>query len=112
MRLVHSNRASRIESNTLGTDWLIGLIESRNAEEDKSSVGPPHLARLVRVGMHPALDAVHRHFFARNEITLDQNTADSGVAVAVMAIVVEPKQRSIFKPYTCRTLDLDRHGVE
>src|SRR5262249_56795565 len=73
--------------------------------------GAAHLLGLIGIGGNPALDAIHRHLFARDEIAVDEDAPDGSVAMAVVGIVVEPQQSAILEPHPNRALDLDRHSL-
>src|SRR6516165_4157020 len=61
---------------------------------------------------HPVANALHRHFFARNEIPLDEHAPDRGIGVAVVRIVVDAKWDPVLEDYPRRALDLDGKGIE
>jgi len=59
------------------------------------------------VVLHPFADALHRHFFAGNDLAIDQHVTDWHEWIAVMRIVVDAQHGAVFEPDPRRALDLD-----
>src|SRR5207249_10286629 len=70
------------------------------------------IPRLVRVRCHPLSNALHRHFFARNEIALDEGTADRTKRVAVVRVVVDAQRRAILEDDAPRAFNLKGEQIE
>src|SRR6516225_3203355 len=61
---------------------------------------------------HPLPNPLHRHFFARNEIALEEGTADRSKGIAVMRVVVDAQRRAILEDHPPRAFNLDREQIE
>jgi hypothetical protein len=55
---------------------------------------------------------LHRHFFARNEIALDEGTADRGKWIAVMRVVIDAQRRAVFEDDSPRAFNLNGEQIE
>ena len=98
-----------------GTPWaptasrFIG--QPGDPEKHKRSVLASHFLCALRIGAHPLTDALQRHLLSRDDVALDENTADRNVWVSVMGIVGDAQHCSVFQTHTRRPLDLDQQGV-
>src|SRR2546430_8325407 len=61
---------------------------------------------------HPLPNALHRHFFARNEIALDESTAGRGKGIAVVRVVVDAQRRAVLEDDAPRAFNLDGEQIE
>jgi hypothetical protein len=61
---------------------------------------------------HPLPNALHRHFFARNEIALDEGATDRSKGVAVMRVVVDAQRRAVFEDDAPRAFNLNGEQIE
>src|SRR5262245_33962238 len=64
------------------------------------------------MGSHPLPNALDRRFFARNEIALDEGTADRGKGMAVMRVVVDAQRRAVFEDDAPRAFNLKGEQIE
>jgi hypothetical protein len=82
--VVDRDRAARRQRYTLRADRLVVFAERCLAEEHERLVEEPELAAFLGVRRHPLADLLHRHFFARVDVAIDQEFADGRVLVAVL----------------------------
>ena len=82
------------------------------AEEHVGLVLPPQLLAVLRIGFHPLPDALHRHFFARHDLALDQELADRNVRMAVLRHVVQAQQLAVVELDAHRALDVDEERID
>src|SRR3989442_6107346 len=61
---------------------------------------------------HPLPNALHRHFFARNEIALDEGTTDRTKGIAVVRVVVDSQRRAVLEEDAPRAFNLDGEQIE
>src|SRR5262245_64463734 len=61
---------------------------------------------------HPLPNALHRHFFARNEIALDERTADRTKGMAVVRFVVDSQRCAILQDDAPRAFNLKGEQIE
>src|SRR5262245_1620340 len=64
------------------------------------------------MGSHPLPNALDRRFFARNEIALDEGTADRSKGIAVMRVVVDAQRRAVFEDDAPRAFNLKGEQIE
>src|SRR6266481_998456 len=112
MQPVDRNGPTRHQRHALGADRFALLRQSGNAEEYIGAVGSTHLCSFVRMRSHPLPNALHRHFFARNEIALDEGTADGSKGIAVMRVVVDAQRRAVFEDDAARAFNLNGEQIE
>src|SRR5262249_9321857 len=110
-RVVDGNRASRGERYALGADRFsvtrcaldvlkLSIIRhSDNTEEYEGPVLAYHFLGALRSSRYPLTDALQRHLFARDNVTLNENAADRHERIAVMAIVVDAYNCSVFQTH-------------
>src|SRR5262249_30676497 len=112
VNLVDGDRATGHERDTPRAHGLTFVRQPGDAKEYVRAVGRAHLRCLVGIGGHPVADALHRHFFARDEIALDEHAPDGGIGVAVVGIVIDAQRRAVFEDHAGRALDLNRQRLE
>src|SRR5215467_416943 len=112
MQPINGNRTACRQGHTLRADRLALVCQSGNAKEYVGAVGGAHLRSLVRMGSHPLPNALDRRFFARNEIALDEGTADRGKGMAVMRVVVDAQRRAVFEDDAPRAFNLKGEQIE
>src|SRR6266849_6306185 len=94
--LVYRNRTAGRESDSLGAERFAVIVQPDDAKKYHGPILPTHVPGILRIGLHPLPDSVHRHFFTRNDITIDQHATDRHVGVAIVSGVVEAQQGSVF----------------
>ena len=111
-RTIDRNRAAGHQRHALAADRLVLGGKIGDAEEDVGFVLPPHVLGLVRIGLHPFADALHRHFVLGDDLAIDQHAADRRIGPAIMRIVVDAQNGAVFQPDAGRALNLREQHVD
>src|SRR6516162_4930016 len=64
------------------------------------------------MSFHPIANALHRHLFSAQYFLVDENAADRHIRPAIVGIVIDAKNGSIFEPNSGRALDLREQNVD
>ncbi len=110
-RLVDRDRTAGRQWNSLGAERLSVFVQPDDTKKHHRAVLPAHVLGTIRIGLHPFADPLHRHFFARNDVVINQHSSDRHIRIAIVGIVVEAQHGAVFKPDPCRTLDLDEQRL-
>ena len=78
----------------------------------RKTCSPADLFGLVRIGLHPFADALHRHFVLGHDPAIDEHAADRRIWPAVMGIVIDAQNGAVFQPDAGRALDLRKQHVD
>src|SRR6185437_137658 len=81
------------------------------AEEYIRPVLAAQFLGAIRVLIHPLPDALHRHLILRDDVALNQDTADGRIRKSIIGVVVDADGRAILKPDTRRALDLRKEQI-
>ena len=95
-RVVDGNRASGRKWHALASDGLAVIGQAGDPEKHKRSILAAHFLGALRIGAPPITDAIQRHFPSRDDVALDENTADRNVWVSVMGVVGDAQYCSVF----------------